>query len=1419
MKPLVPIRRFLSKMMEVRKVLATPLTSLRGGKTSAVRMRNARLRRNLRKYHMEGNGDLFARVDTMASGQIVHTTFLPVPSIISEVVETIERLHTSEIVGGHCGRDALEKKLKRTIYVRGARALIRSVIRGCNECNDKAFNDRLQSSRSLKPILVTRPLQRIVYDHVHMPHVDPDTGNKYILMLIDKNSRYLWAHSFPNRSAGNVRAALTQILRLASFHGEVKETQCDNAKEFWGEVMVHLLSSMNIRGIAIHAHRPQEDGAIERANESLEAMITAYGADKPGRTWTELIQDIVGLHNDTVCRATGRTPAELLFGRLPSFRGASSVAARADPPEPYTPEALALVRAEANRRDFAQSMKEVRRKERRRRPAPFRKAPDIGGFVKVVPPKYRFCDGRTKVLRRTFGRDFRVAKVIGFEMGTHRAILEWYSHGYRGEPPKTVLEESYDEWLLEEVTEPMAKQRAEAVAKAYAEDPCGTAAGTLNSGSQSEMVVPPTVVIEHEPIDVEDAASVPDVDSCSAVVAVPSPSVMRAAAEEDDVFGVERSESPVSSAVSSTVPQRDGSLRILRRASASTSAESAPTQSVEGTCAVAEESSRKAASADSVSSSKIHSTPIRFLPDGASGVYKFETILGKSRVRGHWKYLVKWEGYDVDASSWLSVRSFANPDFILEDLPLKLLDADDDLPEYQPLYEMRLSEDQQRSEAIIPPVSLPFLRSVNGVAGFLDCSVAILWSLRRGCVASLLDDSEFGESPPGDSILGLDRSLLPPECRVFPTARMVDKAALKNLQFHLAQTLRALDGDSPDIKRAECGRTAFWEELVRQQHLRAGQDTTASRAPFSIARRSESTIPGTFQRGGTAVEGLRRILRCLDQNSFADHWTSIVQPCGLCEDGTESTWESLDDEDYVHVDLSSSSNDVLSDLSAWMEEHMGFCSKHPRCRCKVRTSNSFGNPVRILVVFFDGNADTSRSNPLHHTDEDSVVLVRRKQQPAVEVGVLNETTYFPVGSLHACENGRSVAQIRVGVSGRPGKGLWYTYDPENGALSLNAHGLHDRSLRTLACAVFVREDLMSTARQSRPTPPIQVSSRESATSSVPDGQHTRECFPVHTFCLKTGEASCWLDTAIVAVFSALRQCHLNIETDGEVRRLHERAISRLRATWDSSLLGEDSSLRRDDLWKWMNGPDSTESWIADQYGVPPFGNEGNPTSILQMCVDASPRLAIECEDVNLPCEVPGCCESGRSVCRRDHIFSVDIPFLDDTESTRRTACLNDVVAAFFDGNSQNFLEKRPAAVVRDGPRVVQPQSKSRCTHTRHRYLRPTEREHNLPVIFLAYNDDLLKNKHRLEKMTYVVDDKPVGFPRSVVTYVPAAVVIEHPSHFSSQIRIHHPKGTLSWWTYDGIRNEGHLTHNPNGAFQPSENVKAIVFARFDMFGE
>ena len=96
--------------------------------------------------------------------------------------------------------------------------------------------------------------------------------------------------------------------------GVPEQVLTDRGAQFTGKLMKTVESIYQVKHAFTTAYHPQSDGRVERANRTLQAMLSKTSAALGG-TWEEHLGNVLHAYNTTVQTSTGLTPYYVMFGR------------------------------------------------------------------------------------------------------------------------------------------------------------------------------------------------------------------------------------------------------------------------------------------------------------------------------------------------------------------------------------------------------------------------------------------------------------------------------------------------------------------------------------------------------------------------------------------------------------------------------------------------------------------------------------------------------------------------------------------------------------------------------------------------------------------------------------------------------------------------------------------------------------------------------------------------------------------------------------------------------------------------------------------------------------------------------------------------------------------------------------------------
>ena len=131
----------------------------------------------------------------------------------------------------------------------------------------------------------------------------PSNGYKYVLMIIDTFTRKLFAKPLRNKTAELVGQAIQNIFTENNIQPKVIQT--DNGNEF------NDINIENAKQIKSNSYTPQNQGIVERANQTIKRMIYKYIKLTGKSNWPFILQELIDNYNDSYHKSIKSSPNKL----------------------------------------------------------------------------------------------------------------------------------------------------------------------------------------------------------------------------------------------------------------------------------------------------------------------------------------------------------------------------------------------------------------------------------------------------------------------------------------------------------------------------------------------------------------------------------------------------------------------------------------------------------------------------------------------------------------------------------------------------------------------------------------------------------------------------------------------------------------------------------------------------------------------------------------------------------------------------------------------------------------------------------------------------------------------------------------------------------------------------------------------------
>ncbi|CAK1600047.1 unnamed protein product [Parnassius mnemosyne] len=212
---------------------------------------------------------------------------------------------------GHFSYEKTLEKMRRDYWFSGMARFIKKYVRACIPCA-YAKEPFGKKQGLLYPISKpSTPFECIHIDHVG-PFVRSKTGNTYVLGIIDGFSKFIVLRAVRNTKSKTSIQALREFIRL---FGCPKVIISDRGTSFTSDEFKKFTGKYKIKHVKNAVATPRANGQIERYNRTILGSLTALNIDKDDRDWDCNLNNVQWSLNNTLKKAIGKTPAQLVFGK------------------------------------------------------------------------------------------------------------------------------------------------------------------------------------------------------------------------------------------------------------------------------------------------------------------------------------------------------------------------------------------------------------------------------------------------------------------------------------------------------------------------------------------------------------------------------------------------------------------------------------------------------------------------------------------------------------------------------------------------------------------------------------------------------------------------------------------------------------------------------------------------------------------------------------------------------------------------------------------------------------------------------------------------------------------------------------------------------------------------------------------------
>lgn len=304
---------------------------------------------------------------------------------------------------GHFGYDKTYERVKKVYWFKNMRKFVKKYCKSCLHCAHNKVPGGPKEGY-LHPI----PKPDKPFDTLHADHCGPfplsKRRNAYILAIIDSFTKYIYIKPVKNCKT---KTTIIVFEEYFSLFGVPRRLITDRGTSFTSHLFTSFVHDKGMIHILNAVSSPRANGQIERYNRSIVESITAMNHDQPDNEWDSKVPQVQWGLNNTVNKATGKSPAELLFG----------VATTSTSDGPLNPVVSQLnycanrdeIRADSSDRMRAEQQKQKERFDKNRKREHNYKEGDLVRVERDVGG----LPGQSKKLLPKFCGPYRIVKVLG----------------------------------------------------------------------------------------------------------------------------------------------------------------------------------------------------------------------------------------------------------------------------------------------------------------------------------------------------------------------------------------------------------------------------------------------------------------------------------------------------------------------------------------------------------------------------------------------------------------------------------------------------------------------------------------------------------------------------------------------------------------------------------------------------------------------------------------------------------------------------------------------------------------------------------------------------------------------------------------------------------------------------------------------
>ena len=204
---------------------------------------------------------------------------------------------------GHQGVVRTKQRLRTKVWWPGMDKQAEQLIRSCHACQ------AVSPGNPPDPV-VSSELPLGPWEDVSLDLCGPFPTGEYLLVVVDRYSRWVEVEVLRVTTSRSIVQVLDRIFARL---GMPITLTTDNARNLTSPEFEDFCDARQIRHLTVTPLWPQANGIVERQNRTLLKAIRAAVVEH--QDWEESLQSFLLAYRSTPHPSTGRSPAELMYGR------------------------------------------------------------------------------------------------------------------------------------------------------------------------------------------------------------------------------------------------------------------------------------------------------------------------------------------------------------------------------------------------------------------------------------------------------------------------------------------------------------------------------------------------------------------------------------------------------------------------------------------------------------------------------------------------------------------------------------------------------------------------------------------------------------------------------------------------------------------------------------------------------------------------------------------------------------------------------------------------------------------------------------------------------------------------------------------------------------------------------------------------